>query len=113
MHVADFLIENFNQYVQPWIDSVCSARDWLRSEVTKELGLRAYGRFANHVLIDLRNKETAGKVGDALKNLHGFYTKYDCPTPFDRYMLVTCASLPAMSVFYDRFAKIFLSLYKN
>lgn len=98
MHVAGVLMDNFETYVEPGIADIVAGRDMLRERIEAELGLRSWGHFANHVLIDFGSAERKDAVEDALAG-RGILVKANFDRPLDRHMLVTCGGPDLMARF--------------
>jgi histidinol-phosphate aminotransferase len=101
LHIAGALMDDFNGYVQPSIDAICQGRDALRDRVMTELGLIAWGHFANHVLIDFGNEALKEQAEDGLAS-HGIYVKANFPAPLNTCMLVTCGGPELMDCFFRK-----------
>jgi len=95
MHAASVLMKHHESHVKPAIRDICDGRDWLRAMVQEELGLKAWGYHANHVLIEMPNAaEVAGRLADK-----GVLVKAGFPAPIDSHMLVTCGNRELMTTF--------------
>jgi histidinol-phosphate/aromatic aminotransferase/cobyric acid decarboxylase-like protein len=95
MHAATVLMDHHESHVKPAIRDICDGRDWLRNMVQEELGLRAWGHHANHVLIEMSN---AAEVAKRLAG-KGVLVKAGFPAPIDSHMLVTCGDRDLMTTF--------------
>jgi histidinol-phosphate aminotransferase len=96
MHVATVLMDQFDPFVATGIAEVIAGRDLLRL-TANVLGMRARGRWANHVLIELPN---ATEVARRLRH-RGVLVRDEMPDPLDRHLLVTCGSPALMTEFID------------
>lgn len=94
MRVATLLMDLFDPFVATGISEVIAGRDLVRTAATA-LGMRARGRWANHVLIELPN---AAAVSRRLRE-RGVLVRAEMPEPLDRHLLVTCGSPALMSDF--------------
>jgi histidinol-phosphate/aromatic aminotransferase/cobyric acid decarboxylase-like protein len=95
MHAATVLMDHHESHVKPAIRDICDGRDWLRDMVREELGLKAWGHQANHVLIEMPN---AVEVANRLAG-KGVLVKAGFPAPIDSHMLVTCGDRDLMTTF--------------
>jgi histidinol-phosphate aminotransferase len=100
MYIVTVLMQHFDQYVEPSRAEIRKARDILKVKIKMLLGLKAWGRYANHVLIEFPSKGCAAKVTKAL-NARGIHVKSNFPAPIDRHMLVTCGSPKLMERFFE------------
>lgn len=95
MHAASVLMKHHESHVKPAIRDICDGRDWLRDMVQEELGLKAWGYHANHVLIEMPNAdEVARRLADK-----GVLVKSGFPDPIDSHILVTCGNRELMTTF--------------
>jgi histidinol-phosphate aminotransferase len=106
MAVASVLMRNAERFVVPSIAAICDARDTLRARVLAEMKLNAWGRYANHVLIEFPSIERVTAVAAALA-LRGVLVKANFPAPIDRHMLVTCGSPSLMDLFYEELQAVY------
>ncbi len=104
LHAGKVLLESFDEYIQPGITEVCEGRDFIREEV-KKLGFNAWGKTANHVLIDLETPSQVKTMTEGLKK-RGVYVKGGFSSPVDHHMLVTCGSKDIMSDFLKAFIEV-------
>lgn len=100
MHVASVLMEHYKSHVEPSIEAICGARDTLRNRVNTELGFKASGYFANHVLIDFKDVSLKEQITGRLAD-QGIYVKADYPEPLASHMLVTCGGPVLMDRFFE------------
>lgn len=97
MHVANALMDNYPNLVGPEIAAICEGRDRLRHRVETELGLKAWGQWANHVLIEHNDASAvAGRLA-----ARGVLVRAGMPAPLDRHMLVSCGGPELMDAFFD------------
>jgi histidinol-phosphate/aromatic aminotransferase/cobyric acid decarboxylase-like protein len=106
MAVASVLMRYSRSLVEPGVRAICQARDYLRETVAGEMKLRAWGQWANHVLIEFPSKERVSAITAALA-LRGVLVKADFPEPLDRHMLVTCGSPALMDTFLEELHGVF------
>lgn len=97
MHVATVLMDNYPNLVGPEIAAICMGRDRLRHRIEAELGLKARGRWANHVLIE---HEDAAAIANRLA-ARGILVRAGMPAPLDRHILVSCGGPELMDEFFD------------
>jgi histidinol-phosphate aminotransferase len=97
MHVATVLMDWHERFVAPGNCDVAFGREVLREAANADLGLRARGRWANHVLIELPDAQAvAGRLAE-----RGVLVRAGMPAPLDKHMLVTCGSPALMAEFVD------------
>lgn len=102
MAAASGLMVGFDDYVRPGIEAVAAGRDWLRQRLTSELGLRAWGQYANHVLVEMDYVlRTTARLAD-----RGVLVKSSFPAPLHRHMLVTAGPVPLMEGFFEELKAI-------
>lgn len=94
MHIATALMDSYETVVRPGIDAVRLGRDMFLAGVLG-LGFNAWGRYANHVLIELPSAERALSVAEGLAAC-GVLVRAGLPAPVDRHLLVTCGGLQIM-----------------
>lgn len=98
---ATVLLERYQTDIKPWSIQVQEGRDWLRRRLTAD-GYKAWGSWANHVLIKLADKQAVRIVWDGLK-AQGVYVKGEFPEPLADCLLVTCGPRAYMEEFYEAF----------
>lgn len=100
MHVATVLMDRYDEFVRPGIDEICASRDWLLGKL-HEVGFRAWGSHANHVLVDMGS---AQRLQDTVTKLaaEGIYPRATSVAPLESCLLITCGSRDLMQRFYAR-----------
>ena len=93
-HVGCALIDNFDYQVKPNIKTISMGRDYFRDSCRK-LGLRAWGRLGNFVLLDLENRVQMEKVVVDLQ-ADGIFVKAHYPNPLASCISVTAGSKEMM-----------------
>jgi histidinol-phosphate/aromatic aminotransferase/cobyric acid decarboxylase-like protein len=92
----------WKEVVAPGIADVCKGRDWLRERL-KDDGFKVLGgTVANHVLIDLEDRDPALAVWKRLQE-RGVYVRGGMEPPLERHLLVTCGPVDLMRQFYTEF----------
>jgi histidinol-phosphate/aromatic aminotransferase/cobyric acid decarboxylase-like protein len=100
MRVATLLMDRFETDIRPGIEAICEGRNRLRERVIGELGLKAWGQWANHVLIEFPDRGVKHVTMLTLWD-QGILTKADFPAPLDDHMLVTAGAPALMDAFFD------------
>ena len=101
MVVASVIMEEYVSIVRPAIAQIVEGRNLVRESI-KGLGLKAWGNYANHVLIEFEKERHMKNVLHKL-SMKGIYVKDSFPPPLERHMLVTCGSKKLMSDFVSEF----------
>lgn len=112
MAVGSLLLDNYATWIEPWRSRVRYARnstvgrinDWIKHQGRHGL-LRAYGLYANHILINAVTREREKAIYDGLLR-EGVLVRANIPAPLEGHLLVTCGELQTMHAFQDAFFKV-------
>lgn len=99
------LLDNFEEFVLPWIADVVAARQTLVRDL-QQAGLWVRGNCANHVLVDMGNPGFARVVAEQLVQT-GVHIRVNA-APLDRYLMITCGSQKLMQQFFNVFSRVAL-----
>ena len=102
LQIAMKLLDSFDK-VKAGIEEIVDGRDWLRDWLI-EYGLDAKGKYANHVLLDLKSPEKASQMYECLREA-GFHVKGGYPEPLANHLLITAGPRSLMQKFLSFFAE--------
>jgi len=94
--VAEYLLDNYN-LVERYNAEVIKAREELKTRL-KGLGIPAYARTGNYILLDLGCPDRAKAYVNTLRN-QKIYIKGPWASPWDRYATITIGPMAAMERF--------------
>jgi histidinol-phosphate aminotransferase len=94
--VAEHLLDNYSM-VEQYNTEVIKSREELKITLA-DLGIPAYAKTGNYMLLDLENPVRAGEYARALRN-QKIYIKGPWAAPWDRYVTITIGPLKVMERF--------------
>lgn len=94
--MGEYLLDNFG-IIEDYCKKINESKGYIKEEL-KELGIQAYGKNGNYLLIDLKTPEEAKRCVDLLRD-HKIYVKGPWAHPWDRYITITLGPKEVMGHF--------------
>lgn len=94
--VAEHLLDNYS-VVEQYNTEVIKSREGLKATLA-DLGIPAYAKTGNYILLDLGNPTRAREYAAALRN-QKIYIKGPWTVPWDRYVTITIGPITVMERF--------------
>jgi histidinol-phosphate aminotransferase len=101
MCAATVLMDNYDGIVSRGIAEIANTRNWLRESIKSYFNYKAWGSYANHVLIEFPSPAVANGLKLRL-GIQGVLIKGEFPPPLDRCLLVTVGGYDLMNTFFQR-----------